>query len=327
MLMFSVFFLILDVFCLILDAGFTTADLSSFPALFQNRTVAAGAATVVTGPTTLPATTSPMPDMSNAYIHISTCYTGGIHPKSEQFQQQKQQLQPKTPTPASPTQQGANSGPNNRSALELSNYEMGDDSVFLSSTDEADTSFSPARNSVATTSGNIPMPPLLPPTRPPKPKHLAAMQSTLAAAAASGSGQQQNYANSVHMQDVYQKEVAKNVIESNNNSPWATPPSPTTATSFVPAPPRDMKPGRNAYGDNRSATVDPKILKNRTGARQQQQHFSTMAPPGRTTSSTIPAPPTNAPPVERALKPKNGERWNQFFFYFSIFINIVIHFI
>ena len=108
-----------------------------------------------------------------------------------------------------------------RSAFELSNYEMGDDSVFLSSTDEADSSLSPSAAAA------LPLPP--PPSRPPKPAHLAAMQSALAASAA-GTGRADNYANSMDMAAVYEAEKEKIVIEEskNNQNPtnWPLPPPP-----------------------------------------------------------------------------------------------------
>ena len=121
-----------------------------------------------------------------------------------------------------------------RSAFELSNYEMGDDSVFLSSTDEADSSLSPS-SAAATTA--LPLPP--PPSRPPKPPHLAAMQSALAAAAASGTGRTDNYANSADMAAVCEAEEAetKNVIGDSKSKPKPTnwplpPPAREDSTSF-----------------------------------------------------------------------------------------------
>ena len=91
---------------------------------------------------------------------------------------------------------------------------MGDDSVFLSSTDEADSSLSPS-------AAALPLPP--PPSRPPKPAHLAAMQSALAASAA-GTGRADNYANSMDMAAVCEAEKAesKNVIEESKNNPKPT---------------------------------------------------------------------------------------------------------
>ena len=115
----------------------------------------------------------------------------------------------------------------NRSAFELSNYEIGDDSVFLSSsTDEADSSLSPSTSAAA--AAGLPLPPP-PPSRPPKPPHLAAMQSALAAAASnSGTGRADNYANSTDMAELAAE--TKNVIEESKSKPkptnWPVPPPP-----------------------------------------------------------------------------------------------------
>ncbi len=285
------------------DAGFTTADLSSAampPPPSRTRTVAAA------GPSLAPpAAAVPLPDISSPYIHISTCYTGGVHPRAEEFKQK--QLSP--PSPTKPPRVMASAA---GAALELSNYDMGDDSVFLSGsgTDEADSSFSPGRpvKTDAMMMSSIPMPP----SRPPKPPHLARTAAAPPSRTAGTDMMGENYENSTDMQALYQKEAA----ESNNNtSQW-----PMHPAGSAPPPPRELKPGRNAVGS--AYTVDPKVMMGGGGGRSysksksRQQHFSTMAPSskaaamGASASSVLPSPPAFAPPIVRDLKPKTNGRWD-----------------
>ena len=178
---------------------------------------------------------------------------------------------------------------------ELSNYDMGDDSVFLpndspkGSNSSADQRLMPPPSDQAS---------LKPPVRPPKPPHLAGRSSLSSASSDQTDGivRKENYANSQNMQEVYLKELKSNA--SSQTPVSSIVPYPPTTTPIIqqqpsagPAVSRELKPGRISH---KSATLGANQV---TRGRTNQQ-FATLA---STTHQRA-----NAPPVPRALKPKGA---------------------
>ena len=174
--------------------------------------------------------------ISSPYIHISTCYTGGA-PKSppkrgETHQQQQQQQQ--------------------QQQLELSNYEMGDDSVFES-------------------------PPKVP-SRPPKPAHLTNKIPSPPLMQNGG-----NYANAEDMQQVFHGMVS-NPPPDNDDSNFGKPDvsrdlkpgricsKANTVSGLAARRGQQVPPVAQPTGSPSSAPPVPRSLKPKNNAENEQQN-------------------------------------------------------
>ena len=144
------------------------------------------------------------PNVSGPYIHISTCYTGGL-PKAVSGPYKKPPVNPATRQSPSLNSLASTKKTGNSDQLELSNYDIGDDSVFLphghNGVDEDILAQRLKDQSLSLSSAGGG--PLIPPDRPPKPAHLV----NRVVRNAPIPNQRDNYANSEEMEEVNVKNL------------------------------------------------------------------------------------------------------------------------